>query len=107
MVCMKHSHNNNNTTACHANLSTGTTLVGDTAPFLHHGTMPLLLNENEVIRLLRIPELSKASDYRNVIENLKRIHGLPCIHICKKPLYPLEAVQQWLLDKVENEQKKI
>lgn len=104
---MKHSHNNDNTRACHTNPSTGAGFANDAAPVFNHGTMPLLLTEDEVIKLLRIPELSNASDYRNVIENLKRIHGLPCIHICKKPLYPLEAVQQWLLDKVENEQKKI
>ena len=70
---------------------------------LEHSPMPLLLTEDELIDLLRIPEISKAANYRNVIENLKRMHSLPCIHICKKSLYPLEAVRQWLLDKAEKE----
>jgi hypothetical protein len=76
-------------------------------PSLEHSLMPLLLTEDELIDLLHIPEISNAASHRNVIENLKRIHDLPCIHICKKPLYPLEAIQQWLLDKVEKEQKKM
>jgi hypothetical protein len=77
------------------------------SPGLEHSPMPLLLTEDEVIELLRIPEISKSADHRNVIENLRRIHDLPCIHICRKPLYPLEAVRQWILEKAEIEQKKI
>jgi len=68
---------------------------------------PLLLTEAELIQLLRIPEISSANDYHNVIENLKRIHNSPCIHICKKPLFPLEAIRQWILDKAEMEQHGI
>lgn len=67
--------------------------------------LPLLLTEDELIALLRIPEISNATDHRNVIENLKRIHNLPCIHICKTPLYPFDAVRQWILDKVEKERR--
>ena len=67
---------------------------------------PELLTEHELIRFLRIPEISKASDYSNVIDNLKRMHDLPCIHICKKPLYPLEAVRKWLENKLTKEQKR-
>jgi hypothetical protein len=66
---------------------------------------PLLLTEDELIALLRIPEVSGAASPHNVIENLKRMHGLPCIHICKTPLYPYEAVRQWILDKVEKERR--
>ncbi|MBP7052177.1 MAG: hypothetical protein KBE65_14270 [Phycisphaerae bacterium] len=66
---------------------------------------PLLLTEDELIALLRIPEVSKAGNYHHVIQNLTRMHGLPCIHICKTPLYPLEAVRQWILDKVEKERR--
>ena len=80
--------------------------VDKQSPCLEHSALPLLLTEDEVIDLLRILEISKAADYRNVIENLKRIHNLPCIHICKKSLYPLEAIRQWLLDKTEKEQHK-
>lgn len=65
-----------------------------------------LMTEDELIVYLRIPEVSKSKDYHNVIENLKRTHHLPCIHICKKPLYPLEAVRQWILEKAEMEQQK-
>jgi len=68
-------------------------------------TTPLLLTEEEVVALLRIPEICKTTDYKNVIKNLKRMHDLPCIHICKKPLYPLEAIREWILDKVEKERK--
>jgi len=38
----------------------------------------------------------------NVIENLKRMHGLPCVHICNKCLYPKEAVKRWIESKVDN-----
>jgi len=57
---------------------------------------PLLLTEEEVIRLLRIPEVSNAADRHNVIENLKRMRGLPRIHLCGKALYPLAAVARWI-----------
>jgi len=66
--------------------------------------LPVLLTEDEVIKLLRIPEVTKATNYHNVIENLRRMHNLPCIHICKIPLFPLEAVQQWILEKAKKEQ---
>ncbi|MCK4913917.1 MAG: hypothetical protein KAS69_04900 [Planctomycetes bacterium] len=58
-----------------------------------------LLTEKELISFLRIPEVSKAADYHNVIENLKRMHGLPRIHLCGKPLYPIEAVKKWIKEK--------
>lgn len=77
-------------------------ITGDISQSLYR----LLLTEDELIELLRIPEVSRASDYHNVIDNLKRTHHLPCIHICKKQLYPLEAVRQWILDKAEMEQQK-
>ena len=60
---------------------------------------PDLLTEEELIKFLRIPEVSKANDYHNVIENLKRMHDLPCIHICRQPLYPIEAIRRWIEDK--------
>lgn len=61
--------------------------------------LPDLLTEEELITFLRIPEVSKAADYHNVIENLKRMHGLPRIHICGKPLYPIEAIRKWIEEK--------
>ena len=64
---------------------------------------PELMTEQELIRFLRIPEISKADNHNNVIANLKRIHDLPCIHICKQPLYPLTAVRRWVDEKLAKE----
>ncbi len=57
---------------------------------------PTVMTEEELIRFLRIPEISTATDHRHVIENLKRVHGLPRIHLCGKAVYPTDAVKQWL-----------
>jgi len=64
-----------------------------------------LMTEEELIVFLRIPHISKAKDYHNVIENLKRVHNLPCIHICKQPLYPLEVIRKWVEGKMLREQR--
>ena len=61
-----------------------------------------LMTESELIQLLRIPEVSKSKDYHNVIENLKRMHDLPRVHICGKPLFPREAIKQWIREKITN-----
>lgn len=66
---------------------------------------PELLTEEELIRLLRVPEISKATDFHNVISHLRRYHGLPCIHICRQPLYPATAVVEWVKKRIENEGK--
>ncbi len=60
---------------------------------------PELLTEEELIRFLRVSEVSQAKDAHNVVENLKRMHGLPRIHICGKPLYPLEAIRKWIRER--------
>lgn len=65
---------------------------------------PELLTEAELIQYVRIPLVSSAADYGNVIANLKRVHGLPCIHISKQPLYPLEAIRRWVQEKTAKEQ---
>ena len=57
---------------------------------------PDLLTEQELIEYLRIPEVSKSSNYHNVIEHLKRMRNLPRIHLCSKALYPLEAIRKWI-----------
>ena len=57
---------------------------------------PELLTEEELIVFLRIPEISKSKDYHNVIEHLKRVRGLPRIHICRKALYPKKAILEWM-----------
>lgn len=58
-----------------------------------------LMTEGELILFLRVPEISNSEDYHNVIENLKRMHGLPRIHICGKALYPREAILEWVKTK--------
>ncbi|OHB49688.1 MAG: hypothetical protein A2Y10_05900 [Planctomycetes bacterium GWF2_41_51] len=60
---------------------------------------PDLMTEEELIIFLRIPQISNSEDYHNVIENLKRMHGLPRIHICGKALYPREAIVEWIRTK--------
>ena len=63
---------------------------------------PELLTEEELIIFLRVPEVSKSEDYHNVIENLKRMHDLPRIHMCGKLLYPREAIKEWIRSKTTN-----
>lgn len=67
---------------------------------------PDLLTESELILYLRIAEVSKANNYRHVIQNLRRMHGLPAIHIGKQPLYPLAAVRRWVEEKLVKEQSR-
>ena len=67
---------------------------------------PELMTESELIEYLRIPQISNGADHHNVIDNLKRMHDLPCIHICKKPLYPLNAVREWVEQKLVKEGRK-
>ena len=67
--------------------------------------MPELMTENELIDFLRMPEISKAQNLSYVIENLKRMHDLPCVHICRKPLYPLKSVLEWIEQQVEKEKR--
>jgi hypothetical protein len=79
--------------------------TGKLSPYPSLSAYPLLLTEDELTALLRIPEISKAGDYHHVIQNLMRMHDLPCIHISKTPLFPFEAVRQWILNKVEKERR--
>jgi hypothetical protein len=58
---------------------------------------PDVMTEQEVIEYLRIPEVSEAKDFKNAIDNLIRFRGLPCIHISRKRLYPLQLVREWVL----------
>ena len=61
-----------------------------------------LMTEAELIAYLRIPEVSNSKNHHNVIENLKRMHDLPRIHVCGKPLYPREAIREWIKEKTTN-----
>ena len=57
---------------------------------------PSIMTEEELIRFLRIPEISHAKNHQNVIENLKRTRSLPRIHLCGKTVYLADAVKAWL-----------
>jgi hypothetical protein len=57
---------------------------------------PYLMTQNELVRFLRIPEISAAKDQHNVIEHLKRYRDLPRIRLCNKTLYPLNAILEWI-----------
>jgi len=57
---------------------------------------PELLTEAELIDFLRVPQVSKAKSYHNVIANLRRFHELPYVHLCGQPLYPREAILEWI-----------
>ena len=57
---------------------------------------PDLMIEQELIEYLRIPEISKSQNYKNVVEHLKAFRNLPRVHICNKVLYPLKAIQEWV-----------
>jgi hypothetical protein len=69
----------------------------------HTVGFPELMTETELMHFLRIPDVSQGADPHHVVENLKRFHRLPCIHISKKPLYPLVAVRRWVEEKLVKE----
>ncbi len=64
------------------------------------GLCPTIMIEEELIRFLRIPEISNARSHRNVVENLKRTRGLPRIHLCGKTVYLTDSVKAWLEDHI-------
>ena len=64
---------------------------------------PELMTETELMQFLRIPDVSPSVDPHNVVDNLKRFHHLPCIHISRQPLYPLAAVRRWVEQKLVKE----
>jgi hypothetical protein len=64
------------------------------------GLCPTVMTEEKLIRFLRIPEISDASNRHHVVENLKRRHGLPRIHLCGKAVYLADSVRQWLQQRV-------
>ena len=65
-----------------------------------HMFCPSVMTEEELIRFLRILEISNATDYRHVIDNLKRAYGLPRIHLCGKTVYLTDSVKPWLENRV-------
>ena len=64
--------------------------------------VPQLMTQNELIRFLRIPEISAAKNQHNVIEHLKRYRSLPRIRLCNKTLYPLNAILEWIEKETTN-----
>jgi len=62
---------------------------------------PELLTEQELCDYLRIPEIANGQKQHNIIANLKRMRDLPCIHICRQPLYWLPAVRRWVEVQIE------
>lgn len=58
--------------------------------------VPDLMTEDEVIEFLRIPEVTTATNHHNVIYNLNRFRNLPRIHICRRTLFPRDAVLDWI-----------
>ena len=63
--------------------------------------VPQLMTQDELVRFLRIPEISAAKDH-NVIEHLKRYRNLPRIRLCNKTLYPLNAILEWIEKETTN-----
>jgi predicted DNA-binding transcriptional regulator AlpA len=59
--------------------------------------IPDLMTEEEVVQFLRIPEVSKAKDYHNVIYTLIRFRDFPRIHISNKLLFPRKAILEWVV----------
>jgi hypothetical protein len=57
---------------------------------------PSVMTEKELIRFLRIPQVSNPKNRRNVVENLKRSRNLPRIRLCRKTVYLTDAVKAWL-----------
>ena len=53
-------------------------------------TYPDLMTEQELIEYLRISEVSKSTNYKNVVDHLKRMRDLPRIHLCNKAPKGLE-----------------
>ena len=74
---------------------------------MHHelnpADFPELMTETELMHFLRIPDVSFSANPHNVVDNLKRFHQLPCIHISRQPLYPLAAVRRWVEEKLAKE----
>jgi hypothetical protein len=66
---------------------------------------PELMTEGELVDFLRIPLVSKSKHYGNVVDNLKRMRGLPCLHICHQPLYLRQSVIEWVKSELERESR--
>lgn len=61
-----------------------------------------VMTEEELIDFLKIEQISSSRNPHNVIENLKRVHGLPRVPLCGKNVYLKEAVIEWLKSRISN-----
>ncbi len=61
---------------------------------------------NERSEWCQVLEISNAKNSRNVIENLKRMHDLPRIHLCGKNVYLTDTVKQWLEGRVKDTHRR-
>ena len=72
-------------------------MKGNNGETLQNGTAaPALMTEQELVQFLRIPEISKATDYSNVIKNLIRMRDLPRVEVCNRLLFPRKAILEWI-----------
>jgi hypothetical protein len=78
------------------NEGTNQVISDRTAPLSSPDPYPDLMTEQELILFLRIPEVSKAKNYHNVVKNLIRMRNLPRIQICKRLLFPKKAILDWI-----------
>ena len=83
-----------NNTDCLMNSDNSQNLCGHVSTKIDNNSE--LMTESEVVKFLRIPEISNSKNYHNVIEHLKKFRGLPRIHICRKALYPKKAILEWV-----------
>ena len=67
--------------------------------------VPELMTEQELIKYLRIPEISNSSNYSNVVKNLLRFHDLPRIHLCRKLLFPKIAIVEWINNQTDKNKR--
>lgn len=77
--------------------SGGETYVG-LSFYPNQNVVPDLLTIDEVVVFLRIPEVSTAKDYHNVVRNLIRFRDLPHIRISNRLLFPRQKIIEWLLN---------
>ena len=72
-------------------------MTGNNNETLHNGTaVPDLMTEQELVQFLRIPMISKSTDYSNVIKNLIRFRDLPRVEVCNRLLFPKQAILEWV-----------
>lgn len=62
-----------------------------------------LMTQTDLVAYLRIPEISNAEDPGNVIDNLRRMRGLPVLHLCRQPMYWKPAIDQWIESQITKE----